>query len=334
VTVRPARPEELALLPGIEDAADEAFAAAGLGPLPPSADSAEYATALAVLVVGEPVVVGDRHGFVPVPDDELTSGLQVLRQREQELGLDKLGRRVVMRKALGGRVLLWDFDRTLGYRTGAWSSAVLEALDAAQPGHGYQISEIKAVLVNVYPWHTPEIAHPQLSAPGAWWRNMTEILTNALTRLGLAPDQAASAAQLVAARYTDPAAWRLFDDTLPTLLALSRLGWRHVVVSNHVPELPAILDSLGLTPHLAAIVNSADTGYEKPHPEAFRLALASVGQPAEVWMIGDNPVADIAGARDAGINAILVRTPDPGLPHYAPDLTHIAEILAASEPGV
>jgi FMN phosphatase YigB (HAD superfamily) len=46
-------------------------------------------------------------------------------------------------------------------------------------------------------------------------------------------------------------------------------------------------------------------------------------------MIGDNPVADIAGAREAGINAILVRTPDPGVPHYAPDLTHIAAIITA-----
>ena len=41
-----------------------------------------------------------RHGFAPVSDTELTPGLRVLRRREHELGLDALGRRTVMIKAL------------------------------------------------------------------------------------------------------------------------------------------------------------------------------------------------------------------------------------------
>ena len=41
-----------------------------------------------------------RHGFRPVPDEELMSGLRALRQREHELGLDALGRRTAMIKTL------------------------------------------------------------------------------------------------------------------------------------------------------------------------------------------------------------------------------------------
>lgn len=41
-----------------------------------------------------------RHGFAPIPDAELASELRALRRREQELGLDALGRRTVMEKAL------------------------------------------------------------------------------------------------------------------------------------------------------------------------------------------------------------------------------------------
>lgn len=237
------------------------------------------------------------------------------------------------------RVLLWDFDGTLAQRPGHWSGAILEALDASLPGHGYQRAKIAAAMATGYPWHQPDIAHPHLSDPQAWWEHMSAVLASALTGLGLGQSDARGATALVRDRYTDPAGWQLYPDTIPALTELSRRGWRHAVLSNHVPELPAIIESLGLAPFLAVIINSASTGYEKPHPQAFRLALAAAGYPEEVWMIGDNPVADIAGARAAGIRAILVRSPNPGLPDYAPDLTTVADLIAAGprdqiQPGI
>lgn len=47
-------------------------------------------------------------------------------------------------------------------------------------------------------------------------------------------------------------------------------------------------------------------GYEKPHPEAFKIALSTAGNPKFVWMIGDNINADIIGAQNVNIPAILV----------------------------
>lgn len=41
-----------------------------------------------------------RHGFVAVPDAELTPELRLLRRREHELGLDALGQRTVMIREL------------------------------------------------------------------------------------------------------------------------------------------------------------------------------------------------------------------------------------------
>ena len=227
------------------------------------------------------------------------------------------------------RVLLWDFDGTLGYRTGRWSGTVLEVLDLVRPGHGRLREHIAEQMHGRYLWDRSDRAHPQLSEPEAWWRHMTGTLAGALTRLGLPQADAAHAAGLVRARYTDPVHWRVYEDVLPALAELSELGWRHAVVSNHVPELPALVAALGLAPHLDAIVNSAAIGYEKPHPEAFRHALAVTGHPERVWMIGDNPAADVAGANAVGICAILVRTANPGLPHHAPDLTTVPALLAA-----
>ncbi|MGH7576165.1 MAG: HAD-IA family hydrolase, partial [Longimicrobiales bacterium] len=41
-------------------------------------------------------------------------------------------------------------------------------------------------------------------------------------------------------------------------------------------------------------------GYEKPNPRAFRHVLNAVGPSGPVWMIGDNPIADVAGAAAVG----------------------------------
>jgi putative hydrolase of the HAD superfamily len=156
------------------------------------------------------------------------------------------------------------------------------------------------------------------------------VLASRLGQLGVAPDVAVLAAARVRTQYCRPDRWLLFPDTVPALDQLSGLGWRHVLLSNHVPELGEILAGLGLDCRFEAVLNSAFTGFEKPHPRAFALALASAGQPRVAWMIGDNPVADVGGAIAAGLRAILVRTspPDPGIWH-AIGLEDIAALVTA-----
>lgn len=53
-------------------------------------------------------------------------------------------------------------------------------------------------------------------------------------------------------------------------------------------------------------ITSATVGAEKPNPVIFRYAIHTAGAaPANSWMIGDNPIADVEGARMAGLSAIL-----------------------------
>jgi GNAT superfamily N-acetyltransferase len=56
VTIRPARPDELALLPALEAAADTMFEPLGIGPLPGPGTVGAFAAALVVLVHGDPPV--------------------------------------------------------------------------------------------------------------------------------------------------------------------------------------------------------------------------------------------------------------------------------------
>ena len=94
------------------------------------------------------------------------------------------------------------------------------------------------------------------------------------------------------------------------LTKLANEGWHNVILSNHVPELPAIVDGVGLGAFVDNVISSANAGYEKPHPAIFDLARKLFGDPKEVWMVGDNPQDDVEGARTVGIPAILVQRPD------------------------
>ncbi len=204
------------------------------------------------------------------------------------------------------RAILWDFDGTLGHREGRWAGCLVDVLDDEEPGHGFRADDFRPALRNGFPWHRPDVPHPELDSADAWWAPIELLVARAYGSAGYPPDRAQALARLARARYADPAhRWALYDDTIPTLQSLD--GYRHVILSNHVPELETIVDALGLRELIHALVNSAVTGYEKPHPEAYAAARRAAGDPDEVWMVGDNPVADVEGAEAVGIAAILVR---------------------------
>jgi HAD superfamily hydrolase (TIGR01509 family) len=69
------------------------------------------------------------------------------------------------------------------------------------------------------------------------------------------------------------------------------------------------LASAGLAERVTHVLVSEECGVRKPSAEIFRLALALAGCDAEAaLMVGDHPEHDIAGARSAGIDGVLVRT--------------------------
>ena len=223
--------------------------------------------------------------------------------------------------------LAWDFDGTLGYREGPWSSALLSVLEEEGRGVGFDANLLRAGLRTGFPWHAPEISHGELSSPEAWWEALSPVFVGAFEAGGLDPATSRTLAARVREAYTDPRRWRLFEDTLPALRHLSSLGWTHVVLSNHVPELAQILGALGLGDHVGRVFNSAETGYEKPHPGAFENLLGALDLPEKIWMIGDNPEADVRGAEAAGIPAILVRGRPGGARRHRRDLLGVADIV-------
>ncbi len=224
--------------------------------------------------------------------------------------------------------ILWDFDGTLAYHPTGWSTTLMQLLDENVPGHSVRIEQIRAHMHQGFPWHSPDVPHHELSTVEAWWSFVEGLFVKALGAVGVEGERAVAIARLAHGRIVDPRSYRLFEDTVEVLQHLGDRGWGHIILSNHVPELEEIASALGLDPLVKHCISSAVVGYEKPHPEVFRMALAAAGNPARVWMVGDNPVADVGGAEAVGLPAILVRIPRrDDVRYYAADLWEAAGII-------
>ena len=230
------------------------------------------------------------------------------------------------------KAIIWDFDGTLGYREGGmFGAALLEAVEGIAPDWNGEGEGLRPYLQSGFPWHTPEKPHTHIRTAAEWWEMLYPVFERALEGVGLDHARARIIATAVRAIYTDPVRWRLFPDVTPALAELSTQGWRHYILSNHVPELPRIAEYLGLMSWVMCVHTSARIGYEKPHPKAFEHVLGALRSGAEVWMIGDSMQADVLGAEALGIKAILVRKPDPRAARYCQDLAGIVRIVNGTQ---
>jgi len=111
----------------------------------------------------------------------------------------------------------------------------------------------------------------------------------------------------------DALVFKAFPDAAPALSALREAGLRLVVASNWDASLPAVLASTGLVDLVDGVVTSALSGASKPAPAVFRAALRLAGvAPAEALAVGDRLDEDVAGARAAGVEPILLVRGDAG----------------------
>ncbi|MFF2623654.1 HAD family hydrolase [Oerskovia jenensis] len=125
--------------------------------------------------------------------------------------------------------------------------------------------------------------------------------------------------------------------------ALRSVGIPVVVVTNGtVDQQRAKLDRTGLADLVPGVVISEEAGFAKPDRRIFEAALAVAGAPgvpagegvagaARAWMVGDHPVADVAGGRDAGLRTGWVAHGRAWTEEWAPDVVRgsTVEVLDA-----
>jgi putative hydrolase of the HAD superfamily len=115
------------------------------------------------------------------------------------------------------------------------------------------------------------------------------------------------------------------------LKALRTRGLKLGIISNGEAALQwSNVDALGLRDRMDAVLVSETEGLRKPEPALFQRAAQRLGvAPADCLFIGDNPVADVLGARRAGMAAVWL---DNGLPWphgvpKGPTVHGLAELL-------
>ena len=121
--------------------------------------------------------------------------------------------------------------------------------------------------------------------------------------------------------------WHVFDDVVSSGIfeKLKKSGVTLGVVSNWDSRLHTILKSTNLAGYFDFILASAEVGSAKPDKTIFVEALRRSGvNSKEVCHIGDEPYADIQGANNAGIDAILI---DRKKKYKKNDLTAVSSFL-------
>ena len=115
-----------------------------------------------------------------------------------------------------------------------------------------------------------------------------------------------------------------FADARNAIEAVRRLPARALVVSNWDVSLEDVLANLDLAPLLDGVVTSARAGARKPSEAIFTRALELAGVTGERAVhVGDSVEEDVAGARRAGIEPILLSRSGQAGP---PEVTTIASL--------
>ncbi|WP_310630228.1 HAD family hydrolase [Paraburkholderia sp.] len=107
----------------------------------------------------------------------------------------------------------------------------------------------------------------------------------------------------------------LFEEVKELLDDLRLLGIPTAIVTDLTAQIQfRKVVYFGLDHYFDYIVTSEEAGYDKPHAAPFQIALEKIRPKGDcIWMIGDNPINDIHGARKE-INAVTLQKIHDGTP--------------------
>jgi putative hydrolase of the HAD superfamily len=163
-----------------------------------------------------------------------------------------------------------------------------------------------------------ELADRIMAAEQAAWARLRtgdgagrEHLAAVLAEAGVDTDHPGHEAAMTAyEEFWEPHTWT-DPDVAPLFTGLRERGVRVGVLSNTIWSREyheRVFARDGVLHLVDGAVYSSEIEHVKPHPEAFRAAMAAVGvdDPASCVYVGDRPFEDVHGAQRAGMRAVLV----------------------------
>jgi putative hydrolase of the HAD superfamily len=122
--------------------------------------------------------------------------------------------------------------------------------------------------------------------------------------------------------------FRPYPEVPDVLARLRARGARLAIVSNWDVSLHDVLERTDLRRFVDAVVISAELGVAKPDPAIFRAALERLGARAgDAMHVGDSLEHDVAGARAAGVEAVLVARDGAPVPGGVRAVASLTELL-------
>lgn len=225
--------------------------------------------------------------------------------------------------------LTFDFHETLVY---PW----------AGHGRGYMLKEYlrsqgigsdpweHQVLYDVFEPHTRE--YDPSAPPAERERYLARFAERVFDRLGVCAPQVVPADH--AHQVWDvlgPASLAVFPDVRDTLARLRDGGFKMAVVSNWQCGLGHFCTELGLRGWFDGVLASAEVGSAKPDSGIFGAAAECLDLPPQrILHVGDNPVDDWEGGRNAGFQVVLIDRDQALIDHDAftiPSLDLLPELL-------
>jgi putative hydrolase of the HAD superfamily len=143
----------------------------------------------------------------------------------------------------------------------------------------------------------------------------------------LLPDYPAEKIGPLAGKLTR--AWRDHDgrrvprpDVSFVVRELQRRGYILGIIANTITEteIPDWMEEDDLTDCFATVILSSRMGIRKPNPEIYLEACRRAGtEPSRTAYVGDNPIRDILGARNAGFGQVIIIIEPDTLKKEPPD---------------
>lgn len=223
------------------------------------------------------------------------------------------------------KVLFWDFDGTLSFPNKSFFSALPAVL--SENGYAVKETEVTSFLKNFYSWKTPQIDYIDRTN-ALWWDTHFEKIRNFCRQNSIPAADLDNICAGFRKKLIDVSNYQLYEDTVKTLDACTKMGFKNYLITNNYPEITDNLQKLNISHFFSDFIVSSHIGYEKPRKEFFDYAKEIAGCPNTGYVIGDNPVADILGGKESGFITIAVHEcKHSEADYYCENLNQIFTIL-------
>ncbi len=137
-----------------------------------------------------------------------------------------------------------------------------------------------------------------------WWR---ELVVRTMKTAGYQIDPFEDYFKVVYQAFARPGVWELWPDVPLILTELTRLRIRVGIISNFDRRLYDVFAQLGVREAFEHVIISSEIGVRKPAARIFEEAARRFNVDVnEILHVGDELDSDFAGARAAGLDALLV----------------------------